>query len=80
MNSAPTSKGVRVELSLEVPQTRMKSKQLLFTSFTDISIDDSDLVSISYAVDKNSQLVNRMILIFKENEGIFNQITIFILL
>lgn len=79
MNSAPTSKGVRVELSLEVPQTRMKSKQLLFTSFTDISIDDSDLVSISYAVDKNSQLVNRMILIFKENEGIFSKITIFVL-
>lgn len=72
MNSAPTSKGVRVEVSLEAPQTRMKSKQLLFTSFTDISIDDSDLISISYAVDKITQLVNRMILIFKENEGIFS--------
>ena len=72
MNSAPTSKGVRVEVSLEMPKTRMKSKQLLFTSFADISIDDSDLFSISYAVDKISQLVNRMILIFKENEGIFS--------
>jgi hypothetical protein len=59
-----------VEFTLLDPSLKTKSKQIVFTIFTDLNInDDNDLFQINYFTDKSTKLVHKIVARFKEKDG-----------
>ncbi len=60
-----------VEFTLLDPSLKTKSKQIVYTFFTHLSINDEhDLIQINYFTDKLTKLVHKIAARFKEKDGI----------
>lgn len=62
---------VQIEISLINSKPKMKVKKEIFALFYDLDInDETDLHSISYAVNKEDNLVYKLIICFKSKNSI----------
>ena len=61
---------IKVEFSLLEPTLRTKANQLLFTILNDLEInEDFDLKSISYAIEKLTKIVYKIVIHFKQSDS-----------
>jgi hypothetical protein len=59
-----------VEFTLLDPSLKTKSKQIAYTIFTHLNInDDHDLIQMNYFTDRLTKLVHKIAARFKEKDG-----------
>lgn len=65
------TQSVKIELTVSNPEIKPKIKQIIYNIFAELEInDEKDCFPLSYAVDKSNDLVHKVIIYFKNENGI----------